>query len=570
MAELSQIFISKPISGNKDIGIEELTNRIASKLEFNRTKNLHRVELKLLYNSNEKLTESNRALDSNQVEYINTVSQKGIVEKLQLRVYSNTGSQINPTSSPSLLVDDTNTNWYISNYPRPTIIFKHYKDLKFVPKQFSVSSKFNRERSNADSYPIGAGLIFCANSVKEFDFVLKNKIVYYNLQNGKHYDQWLSNRNKINMPLRETEPVAFFELGSNREVTITLEQSRPWKYIMLMPTDFRKKPIKFTKRFHSNNCEIDSFKVSGTELTAEDNSKYKFTAKIESEVVKTETKVLIEFRNNNEWTLFKTIDKIDISNIESLDNQYCISLLGRTQSWVTGSHSLVIDLSDIEGFKDAIRVTVNSNDSNSVWSFKTGHFIVYDYPNDLSFKSKGLRIVEGRSVIDLYTDSNKLRETLKQLISLVHDKEQLEYIRYNILQHLNTLSSEEHISILRDNFKFISFLEDPNLASYSNMFKSMIFKTISKIGVDNLRDNGKTFLQYTREILQKIQKDGLENFDIVSLHFIYMINKKLDQNLFDLNYQLLTEFIFGNALPAWDEPKKFSSISFEWDIQDHI
>ena len=110
LVELNQIFTSKPISGNKDNGIEELTNRIVSKLEFNRTKNLHRVELKLLYNFNEKLTESNRALDSNQVEYINTVSHKDIVEKLQLRVHSNTGSQINPTSSPSLLVDDTNTN----------------------------------------------------------------------------------------------------------------------------------------------------------------------------------------------------------------------------------------------------------------------------------------------------------------------------------------------------------------------------------------------------------------------------------------------------------------------------
>ena len=268
--------------------------------------------------------------------------------------------------------------------------------------------------------------------------------------------------------------------------------------------------------------------------------------------------------------MFKTIDKIDINNIEYLVNQYCISLLGKAQSWVTGSHFLVIDLSGIGGFKDAIKVTVDSDDSNSVWSFKTGHFIVYDYPNDLLFKLEGLRIVEEGSVIDLYTDNDKLGEMLKQLINLVHDKEQLEYIRYNILQHLNTLSSKEHISILRYNFKFISFLEDPKLASYSNMLKSMIFKTISKIGVDNLRDNEKTFLQYTLEILQKIQKDGLENFDIASLNFIYMINKKLGQNLFDINYQLLTDFIFGQALPAWYEPKKHSRISLGWDIQDHI
>ena len=51
----------------------------------------------------------------------------------------------------------------------------------------------------------------------------------------------------MNMPLKENEPVAFFELGNNREITITLGQSRPWKYIMLMPTDFRKKPIKSIK-----------------------------------------------------------------------------------------------------------------------------------------------------------------------------------------------------------------------------------------------------------------------------------------------------------------------------------
>ena len=570
LTELNQIFTSKPILGNKILAIEDLSNGVASEQEFNPTKNLHRVELKLLYNSNEKLTEDNRTFDLSKVQYDSTVSQKDITEKLKLRVHSNTGSQINPTSSPSLLVDDGNTSSYISNYPRPTIIFKHYKDLKFVPKQITVSSKFNRERSNADSYPMGAGLVFCANSVKEFDSIFKNKLVYYNIQSRRNYDQWFDNRNKINMPLRENEPVAFFELGSNREITITLEQTRPCKFIMLMPTDFRKKPIKFTKRFHSNNCEIDSFRVSGTELSADDDSKYKFTAKIESDVVKTDTSAVIEFRSNNEWSVFKTIDKIDIKNIESLDNQYCISLLGLTQSWVTGSHSLVLDLSEIKDFKDAIRVTVKSDDSNSLWNFKTGHFVVYDYPNDLSFKSKGLRRVQGESVIDLYTDNAKLGNMLKQLIDLVHDSEQLEYIRYNILQHLNTLSSEDHISILRDNFKFISFLEDPNLASYSNQFKSMIFRTISKIGVDNLTDNSKTFPQYTLEILQKIQEKGLDNFDIVSLHFIYMINKQLDQNLFEINYKILTDFIFGKALPAWDESKKFNSISFESDIQDHI
>lgn len=96
----------------------------------------------------------------------NTFLQKS--SPLVLKVHSSTGGHKNSAGAHQLLVDQKTGESYISNYPRPTVVFTHHLGAEFIPSQVSIQSKFHRERSNADAYPVGAGLVFCANSHEAF------------------------------------------------------------------------------------------------------------------------------------------------------------------------------------------------------------------------------------------------------------------------------------------------------------------------------------------------------------------------------------------------------------------
>jgi hypothetical protein len=214
-------------------------------------KDLDKLKIKLLFNSKYSNSDLKNSISDDSVIYKKKES-RNVYERLDnisLKVHSNTGSQISPTHSATTTIDPTNKKSYISNYPRPTITYTHHQGSSFLPVQFSVSSKFHREKSNADSYPIGSGLLFCANSLSELANIKK----YYHIQTREQYEAWLQNRKQLKLPLRENEPIAFFDLGAEHEITVSIEEARACKYVMLMPTDFRRRPIKFTKKFYSHN-----------------------------------------------------------------------------------------------------------------------------------------------------------------------------------------------------------------------------------------------------------------------------------------------------------------------------
>lgn len=69
---------------------------------------------------------------------------------------------------------------------------------------------------------------------------------------------------KDQRPLRQFEPVAFFEFDNSQEITFSLDFNRPAKYIMLLPTGFRKKPDKLGQRPDMVPMEIQFFGVQGS------------------------------------------------------------------------------------------------------------------------------------------------------------------------------------------------------------------------------------------------------------------------------------------------------------------
>ena len=62
---------------------------------------------------------------------------------------------------------------------------------------------------------MGDGLVFWSNSLGEFHSLKK----YYQIQAKEQYTERYTNTKETNLPLRESEPSAFFYLGSEREVS---------------------------------------------------------------------------------------------------------------------------------------------------------------------------------------------------------------------------------------------------------------------------------------------------------------------------------------------------------------
>jgi hypothetical protein len=62
----------------------------------------------------------------------------------------------------------------------------------------------------------------------------------------EEYNAWKEERMKDPRPLRPFEPVAFFQFDHNLSITFDIDFQRPAKYIMLLPTHFRKKPVKLS------------------------------------------------------------------------------------------------------------------------------------------------------------------------------------------------------------------------------------------------------------------------------------------------------------------------------------
>lgn len=223
LRELDKIFISTPLG----VASEQRHEGNSVLIEDNfcgQIKDFDKLKIKLLFNSKSSLPNFKNSIPDDSVAYKKKESHNVYerLDNISLKVHSNTGSQISPTHSATTTIDPTNKKSYISNYPRPTIIYSHQQGSSFLPVQFTVSSKFHREKSNADSYPVGSGLLFCANSLSELANVKK----YYSIQTREQYEAWLQNRRQLRLPLRENEPIAFFDLGAEHEITVSIEEAR--------------------------------------------------------------------------------------------------------------------------------------------------------------------------------------------------------------------------------------------------------------------------------------------------------------------------------------------------------
>lgn len=113
-------------------------------------------------------------------------------------------------------------------------------------------------------------------------------------------------------------------------------------------------------------------------------------------------------------------------------------------------------------------------------------------------------------------------------------------------------------------------MEDPDLYSYSDDFKAEIFKTIKKIGLADANGSDTSFFDYAKDTINQIQTGGVPSFDITSVTLIYSLCKTASKEMFDMNYKLLTDFIFKKALPELESSKQYYPVDFDATQSDFI
>ena len=138
---------------------------------------------------------------------------------------------------PNRLIVD-NELMFGSNYPKPEITFQHIDSERINVEKISIRTTFT---SKTGAYPMGEGLIFLADTLEHFENT--DMFRSFTLHD---YQTWRKQRLTDPRPLRQNEPVAFFQFDSSAQLTFELDESRPARYVMLKPTGFRQRPNKLS------------------------------------------------------------------------------------------------------------------------------------------------------------------------------------------------------------------------------------------------------------------------------------------------------------------------------------
>lgn len=109
---------------------------------------------------------------------------------------------------------------------------------------------------------MGEGLIFLSDTLQPLEVASA-----FRQMDLDGYTQWKEEREKDVRPLRPCEPVAFFQFDHSTQLTLSIEQSRPAKYVMLLPTGFRKFPDKLCQNPNFVPMEIQFFGAIGQTIS---------------------------------------------------------------------------------------------------------------------------------------------------------------------------------------------------------------------------------------------------------------------------------------------------------------
>ena len=174
-------------------------------------------------------------------------------QRIPLTFYSFTGSQFNFKTSVTKFLYP-NGGAFTPNYPNAEFILRHLHGKRMTPMTVTVGSGLKNVKCG---FPLGSGLIFTADHPSQFN--LSSCFAGMSLA---AYKEWALQRKNFSEPIKAWEPVGCFEFEDcTEQLTIPLDVQRACNYMLLKPTNFRRKPYDNTIYFKKNPLEIKLFEV---------------------------------------------------------------------------------------------------------------------------------------------------------------------------------------------------------------------------------------------------------------------------------------------------------------------
>jgi len=228
---------------------------------------------------------------------------------LPLIVVWNKGAAHNHTMSLTRIVTYDGKE-FKSNYPMPAFIFAHQHHKQFLIKKCIIKSPL----SGGDKcFPIGSGLIYTSNNLSSF------KKTEQNFTKEEEYNSWLNKRKECKIELQPFEPAGFFQMNDSQEISISLNNERPCRYIYLKPTGFRMQPTEM-KQFASYPMTIEYFGITGTVLESNVSSGPIIKKYFDISSAKIPTNATLEIHafstKDNNWQKLSTLNNIELQQFE--------------------------------------------------------------------------------------------------------------------------------------------------------------------------------------------------------------------------------------------------------------
>jgi len=232
---------------------------------------------------------------------------------IPLIVASYKGAQYSFQNHVSRMLSD-NPIMFASNYPKPQFVMCHQFGRKLFVDKFVVRSEIN---SICGGQPIGAGLVFIADSLSAFEHTAE----FANITTSEQYKKWLEQRKLSPKPLQSYEPAGFFEMGNQTSITCDIDSKRPGYYIMLKPTIFRSIAGRPPMDFNLYPLEIQYFGVIGQVIDEElnDTVNIEHTKEIKDGQFATDYKMqVLVSENMKDWVQAAQInEKITIGELKT-------------------------------------------------------------------------------------------------------------------------------------------------------------------------------------------------------------------------------------------------------------
>eukprot|EP00347_Sterkiella_histriomuscorum_P007708 403347869 len=456
------------------------------------------------------------------------------VKKLPLIVEFNNGSQINDALQACHMTNPDSVV-FCTNYPKPEFIFKHIHNHSFRPTQFVIKSKENREWTGV---PIGSGLIFASNNLEDL-FNTKQ----FSKFTKQDYQKWRQTRDRVSaLPLLSNEPIAFFEMGEQNEITVDVEIQQSFKYVKMIPVSFRERPINYTsKPFNQNQLEIQFFGINGIDLGHLNDQESTGVESISMQLDQEDLSIPLKGKLNDyvlgEIGSFSNLTLKHIKNPKANNQELSLaSIMNKNLKNVIYVTKHKIKIS--EEFSDKVQnLSLQIDQLNDPrWELSEVSMMVSTYDDtSATFKSQILQQNKPKLRQQLL-DSQKHPELLLQLlkISQGQDQSQLDKKEAAILclmNHLKQNSDKSQMKIFQDRIQVdqylnYDFIDQPKQLQYASVeflkylgfLNSQNSEFITKFVIQQL---DKMF-QYARPIEQIEQ--------VLSLYQYAVQNAKTDDN----------------------------------------